>query len=74
MIQVGIIGGAGYTAGELVRLLISHPKTNINFLYSTSNTGNKISHIHQDLIGSLDLNFTDTINPDVDSVVELRVD
>jgi len=66
MIQVGIIGGAGYTAGELVRLLISHPKTNINFVYSTSNAGNKVSHIHQDLVGSLDLNFTDIINPDVD--------
>ncbi len=66
MIEVGIIGGAGYTAGELVRLLISHPETNINFVFSTSNAGNKISHIHQDLVGSLDLKFTDTINPDVD--------
>ncbi|NMH87118.1 N-acetyl-gamma-glutamyl-phosphate reductase [Flavivirga algicola] len=66
MIEVGIIGGAGYTAGELVRLLVSHPKTNINFVFSTSNAGNKISHIHQDLVGSLDLKFTDTINPDVD--------
>ena len=65
-IQVGIIGGAGYTAGELVRLLISHPKAHINFVFSTSNAGNKISHIHQDLVGSLDLKFTDTINPDVD--------
>ena len=66
MIEVGIIGGAGYTAGELIRLLINHPKTNINFVYSTSNAGNKISKIHQDLIGSLDLEFTDTINPKVD--------
>ena len=66
MIEVGIIGGAGYTAGELVRLLISHPKTSINFVFSTSNAGNKISHIHQDLVGSLDLKFTDTVNPDVD--------
>ncbi|WP_303318420.1 N-acetyl-gamma-glutamyl-phosphate reductase [Flavivirga abyssicola] len=65
-IEVGIIGGAGYTAGELVRLLVSHPKTNINFVFSTSNAGNKISHIHQDLVGSLDLKFTDTVNPDVD--------
>lgn len=65
-IQVGIIGGAGYTAGELIRLLINHPKAEINFVYSTSNAGNQISHIHQDLIGSLDLEFTDTINPDVD--------
>ncbi|MDO5979563.1 N-acetyl-gamma-glutamyl-phosphate reductase [Flavivirga spongiicola] len=65
-IKVGIIGGAGYTAGELIRLLINHPKTTINFVFSTSNAGNKISHIHQDLVGSLDLKFTDTVNPDVD--------
>lgn len=66
MIQVGIIGGAGYTAGELLRLLINHPETNINFVYSTSNAGNKISSIHQDLLGELDIKFTDTINPNVD--------
>ncbi|ULC59313.1 N-acetyl-gamma-glutamyl-phosphate reductase [Flaviramulus sp. BrNp1-15] len=66
MIQVGIIGGAGYTAGELIRLLINHPKTKINFVYSTSNAGNKISKVHQDLVGSLDLEFTDTVNPDID--------
>ncbi|MBD0836198.1 N-acetyl-gamma-glutamyl-phosphate reductase [Aestuariibaculum suncheonense] len=65
-IQVGIIGGAGYTAGELVRLLINHPQAELNFVYSTSNAGNKISKIHQDLVGSLDLEFTDTVNPDVD--------
>lgn len=66
MIQVGIIGGAGYTAGELIRLLINHPNTEINFVFSTSNAGNKISSIHQDLIGDLDMKFTDTINPNVD--------
>jgi len=66
MIQVGIIGGAGYTAGELIRLLINHSETEINFVFSTSNAGNKISKIHQDLVGSLDLKFTDTVNPDVD--------
>jgi N-acetyl-gamma-glutamyl-phosphate reductase len=66
MIQVGIIGGAGYTAGELIRLLISHPKTEINFVYSTSNAGNKISKVHQDLVGDLELKFTDTVNPKVD--------
>lgn len=66
MIQVGIIGGAGYTAGELIRLLIAHPKADINFVYSTSNAGNKISKVHQDLVGSLDLEFTNTINPEVD--------
>ncbi|MCL5129452.1 N-acetyl-gamma-glutamyl-phosphate reductase [Algibacter sp. L4_22] len=65
-IEVGIIGGAGYTAGELIRLLMHHPNTNINFVFSTSNAGNKISKIHQDLVGSLDQKFTDTVNPDVD--------
>ncbi len=66
MIKVGIIGGAGYTAGELIRLLLNHSKTNINFVYSTSNAGNKVSQVHQDLIGSTDLEFTSHINPDVD--------
>lgn len=66
MIQIGIIGGAGYTAGELIRLLLQHSKASINFVYSTSNAGNKISHIHQDLIGSTNLKFINTINPNVD--------
>ncbi len=66
MIQIGIIGGAGYTAGELIRLLLHHSKANINFAYSTSNAGNKISSIHQDMVGSTDLHFTDRVNPDVD--------
>ena len=65
-IQVGIIGGAGYTAGELIRLLINHPETEIDFVFSTSNAGYKISKVHQDLVGSLDLKFTDTINSDID--------
>jgi N-acetyl-gamma-glutamyl-phosphate reductase len=68
MIQVGIIGGAGYTAGELIRILINHPKANISFVYSTSNARNKISSVHQDLIGSTKMNFTDAINPNVDVV------
>lgn len=66
MIQIGVIGGAGYTAGELIRLLMHHTKVEINFVYSTSNAGNKISTIHQDLVGSLELRFTDTINSVVD--------
>jgi N-acetyl-gamma-glutamyl-phosphate reductase len=68
MLQVGIIGGAGYTAGELIRLLINHSKVEINFVFSTSNAGNKISAIHQDLVGSIDLSFSDTVNHDVDVV------
>jgi len=66
MIQVGIIGGAGYTAGELIRLLMHHSKAEINFVYSTSNAGNKISAVHQDLEGSINTLFTDTINSNVD--------
>ena len=64
-IQAGIIGGAGYTAGELIRILINHPKVTINFVYSTSNSGNTISKVHQDLIGE-DLMFSNEINPEVD--------
>ena len=66
MIKVGIIGGAGYTAGELIRLLIHHAKVEIDFIYSTSNAGNKVSKIHQDLLGSIDLEFSSAINPEVD--------
>jgi N-acetyl-gamma-glutamyl-phosphate reductase len=66
MIQVGIIGGAGYTAGELIRLLMFHKEAEINFVYSTSNAGNMISKVHQDLEGSLNLKFTGSINPNVD--------
>lgn len=65
-LEVGIIGGAGYTAGELIRLLLSHPETNINFVYSTSNAGNKLYKVHQDLIGSTEISFTQEINADVD--------
>lgn len=66
MLEVGIIGGAGYTAGELIRLLLNHPKTTINFVYSTSNAGNKIHKVHQDLTGSTEISFTNTINSEVD--------
>ena len=68
MIKAGIIGGAGYTAGELIRLLINHPAVEIDFVFSTSNAGNKISDVHQDLLGQTEKFFTDTINPDVDVV------
>lgn len=59
MIKVGIIGGAGYTAGELIRILINHPEVEIKFANSSSNVGNKISAVHSGLIGETDLVFTD---------------
>ncbi len=65
MLQIGIIGSAGYTAGELIRLLVHHSKAEINFVYSTSNAGNKVSTVHQDLVGTTNLNFTNTVNSDV---------
>ena len=66
MIEVGIIGGAGYTAGELIRLLLNHKKVNIDFVYSTSNAGNKVYKVHQDLVGTTELSFTSKINKEVD--------
>ena len=56
-IKTGIIGGAGYTAGELIRLLINHPQVEIVFIHSTSNAGNKITDVHEGLIGETDLTF-----------------
>jgi len=66
MINAGIIGGAGYTAGELIRLLLNHKQATIEFVYSTSNAGNKIYKVHQDLIGSTEMKFTSEINANVD--------
>jgi N-acetyl-gamma-glutamyl-phosphate reductase len=57
-IKVGIIGGAGYTAGELIRLLINHPEVEIEFIHSSSNAGNKITDIHGGLIGETDARFS----------------
>lgn len=61
MIRIGVIGGAGYTAGELIRLLINHPKAEIVFINSSSNAGNKITDIHSGLIGECNLVFTDAM-------------
>lgn len=57
-ISVGIIGGAGYTGGELIRLLINHPNVTISFIHSKSNAGNPVHKVHADLIGETDLKFT----------------
>ena len=57
MIKAGIIGGAGYTAGELTRLLICHPEVELKWISSTSNAGNRVDSVHQGLIGETDLVF-----------------
>ena len=58
MIKCGIIGGAGYTAGELIRLLLNHPDAELTFINSSSNAGNKITDVHGGLYGETDLVFT----------------
>lgn len=65
-IKVGIVGGAGYTGGEMIRILINHPSVQIKFVHSNSNAGNLISSVHTDLFGDTDLRFTDELSNDVD--------
>lgn len=61
MIRVGIIGGAGYTAGELIRLLLNHPDVEMKFIHSTSHAGDRITSVHEGLYGETDLIFTDEL-------------
>ncbi|APG59206.1 N-acetyl-gamma-glutamyl-phosphate reductase [Christiangramia salexigens] len=68
MIKAGIIGGAGYTAGELLRILLRHPEVEIDFVYSTSQPGKPVAGKHQDLLGETDLQFTGQLNKDVDVI------
>lgn len=69
--KVGIIGAAGYTAGELMRLLINHPEVEIAWAHSTSNAGNPVSDVHPGLIGDTDLLFSDSYDLDAVDVVFL---
>jgi len=66
MIKIGIVGGAGYTAGELIRILLQHPRADLKFIHSNSNTGNPIYKVHGDLIGETDLHFSNEIQEDID--------
>lgn len=66
MIKAGIIGGAGYTGGELIRLLINHPAVEIAFVNSSSNAGGYVYDVHTDLFGDTDLRFTNEVLPDID--------
>ena len=69
MIKVGILGAAGYTGGELIRLLLNHPEAEIVFANSESNAGNLVSDVHEGLIGDTDLRFTDQMPFDQVDVV-----
>lgn len=61
MIRVGIAGAAGYTGGELIRLLLGHPAARIVFANSASNAGNLLSDVHEGLLGETGMRFTDTL-------------
>ncbi|MCF8357950.1 MAG: N-acetyl-gamma-glutamyl-phosphate reductase [Prolixibacteraceae bacterium] len=58
MIKVGIIGGAGYTAGELLRILLNHPEAEVTYVHSSSNAGNMVADVHKDLLGDTRLVFS----------------
>lgn len=66
MLKVGIIGGAGYTGGEMLRLLINHPEVSISFVHSRSNAGKPVHAVHPDLIGDTELRFAEKFHDDID--------
>ncbi|PIB26887.1 N-acetyl-gamma-glutamyl-phosphate reductase [Maribacter sp. 4G9] len=68
MIKAGIIGGSGYTGGELIRILLNHPAVEIDFVYSTTRAGKGLSTAHPDLLGLTELQFTGDVNLQVDVV------
>ena len=61
MIKTAIIGAAGYTGGELIRLLVHHPYCELVYIHSNSQVGKHVSEVHPDLIGDCDLYFTDQV-------------
>ncbi len=65
-VKVGIVGGAGYTGGELLRVLLGHPNAIITFVHSTSNAGELVSKVHADLVGDTDLKFTNVLDQSID--------
>ncbi len=65
-INVGIAGGAGYTGGELLRILVHHPEVHISFVHSSSNAGKPVVAVHSDLVGDTDLVFTNTFLDNID--------
>jgi N-acetyl-gamma-glutamyl-phosphate reductase len=68
VIKIGIIGGAGYTGGELLRILIHHPEVEIVYVNSKSQVGKPVYSTHTDLLGDTDLTFSDELHTDVDVI------
>jgi N-acetyl-gamma-glutamyl-phosphate reductase len=67
-IRAGIIGGAGYTGGELIRLLLNHPSVSLEFVHSRSNAGKPVWSVHQDLIGETDVTFAAEFTDNIDTL------
>jgi N-acetyl-gamma-glutamyl-phosphate reductase len=65
-IKAGIVGGAGYTGGEMLRILINHPNVDIAFVHSNSNAGNYVYEVHSDLFGDTELKFASELSDDID--------
>ncbi|MGI9138740.1 MAG: N-acetyl-gamma-glutamyl-phosphate reductase [Sediminibacterium sp.] len=65
-VKIGIVGGAGYTGGELLRVLLRHPNAHISFVHSTSNANELVSKVHSDLVGDTDMKFASELNQDID--------
>jgi len=72
MIKAGIVGGGGYTAGELIRILLFHPEVKLTSVLSNSQAGKVLSETHRDLLGDTDLKFSDNFDPAVDVVFLCR--
>ena len=66
MKKIGIVGGSGFTGGELIRILLNHPKFKIKFIYSLSESGKPVCDVHSDLLGKTDIIFSDKISSDID--------
>ena len=66
MKKIGVVGGSGFTGGELIRILLNHPKFKIKFIYSLSQNGKNVHEIHPDLLGKTDIIFSDQISTDID--------
>ncbi|HEY0895830.1 MAG TPA: N-acetyl-gamma-glutamyl-phosphate reductase, partial [Sphingobacteriaceae bacterium] len=65
-IRAGIVGGAGYTGGEMIRILINHPQVELAYVHSKSNAGNPLYKVHTDLLGDTDMKFTGEFPEDID--------
>ncbi|AGC66985.1 N-acetyl-gamma-glutamyl-phosphate reductase [Candidatus Uzinura diaspidicola str. ASNER] len=68
MIKIGLLGGSGFTAGELLRILLKHPKVNISSVVSKSQAGLPVSKVHKDLVGETAIFFTDHLDDDIEVV------